>query len=62
MLVGHQDSTTLEYIIWGYVICQVYKKNPQSISDLKEDIIQVISKIKAQCQNAEISTQESTFI
>jgi len=46
------DLTPLDYFLWGYVKSQVYKNNPQSIPELKDEIIRVIGEIEPQlCQN-----------
>jgi len=36
------DLTPLDYFLWDYVKSQVYKNNPQSIPELKDEIIRVI--------------------
>jgi len=40
------DLTSLDYFLWGYVKSQVYKNNPQSIPELKDEIIRVIGEIE----------------
>lgn len=45
------DSTTLDYLIWGNVINQVWKNNSQSNYKLKEDIIHFFIEIEPElCQ------------
>ena len=42
----------LDYFLWDYVKGQVYKNNPQTISELKAEIIRVVSEIEPQlCAN-----------
>lgn len=39
------------YFLWGYMKSQIDKKNPQSIIDLKNELICVIGEIESQlCQ------------
>lgn len=42
------DLTSSYYFLWGYVISQVYKNNPQSIYELKDEIFDLISEIEPQ--------------
>ena len=53
---SRSDLTPLDYFLWGYVKSQVYKNNPQSIPELKDEIIREIEpqigEIEPQlCQN-----------
>lgn len=50
MLVDHQVQVIWHRwtIFWGYVKRQISNENPQSIPELKDEIIHVISEIKPQ--------------
>lgn len=46
------DFTQLDYFHWVYVENQVYKNNSKSISELKCEIIRIISETELElCQN-----------
>ena len=55
MLIGHQDHVIWHRwtIFFGVMVkSQVYKNNPQSIPELKDEIIRVVGEIDPQlCQN-----------
>lgn len=40
--------TQLDYLLWCYVECQVYKNNSQSIGQLKDEIVGVIDETQPQ--------------
>lgn len=46
------DLTPLDYFLWGYVKGKVYANNPQTISELKNEIRRVIGEIEPHlCEN-----------
>ena len=46
------DLTPLDFFLWGHVKGEVYKNNPQSIYELKQEIVRVIGEVEPQlCEN-----------
>ena len=43
------DLSPLDYFLRGYVKSQVYKNNPPSVPELKNEIIRVIGEIMSKC-------------
>lgn len=48
MLKVHQNMTLVEYFLLTYVKKQIYKNKPESTTEVKDEIIPVIGKVKPQ--------------